>query len=263
MSLIENIISKPLYESQGIIMRELSSRAAFLIAEMKKDQALVKGVRLNEMRDAPDQQQLPMTRRDVERMLASYERREEAKIGSNPEARSISGAKRARWYAPEDQSNFADDDRTDAVGLPHDSNKRPAKLMPFDYYFEVSKSDTDGKESDDDWSGEYNTMFKESEDAAAGSVIDLFHDASQKSYPVEFHLDDNSMVSVDPEQIKSIIASGIAHEVLNYIGTSDSFQEFLDKVFDGEEQEGEDDKKESSGDIGDSVATIKPSPEHV
>jgi hypothetical protein len=259
MSLIENIISKPLYESQGLIMRELSGRAAFLISEMKKDQSLVKGVRLNEMRDAPDQQQLPMTRRDVERMLASYERRDEAKIGENPEARSISGAKRARWYSPEDSSNFVDDDRVDAVGLPHDSNKRPAKLMPFDYYFEVSKTD-DGDEKEGNWSGEYNTMFKESEDVAASSVVDLFHDASQKSYPVEFHLDDNSMVSVDPEQIKSIISSGIAHEVLNYINSSESFQEFLDKVFDGEDHEGE---AASSGDIGDSVATIKPSPEHV
>lgn len=263
MSLIENIISKPMYESQGVIMRELSSRAAFLIAEMKKDQALVKGVRLNEMRDAPDQQQLPMTRRDVERMLASYERRDEAKTADNPEARSMTGAKRVRWFPPEQQSNFVDDDRVDAVGLPHDSNKRPAKLMPFDYYFEVSKEDDDKEESDDNWSGEYNQMFKESEDVAASSVVDLFHDASQNSYPVEFHLDDNSMVSVDPDQIKSIIASGLAHEVLNYITSSDSFQEFLDKVFDGEEQEGKESEEATSGDIADSVATIKPSPEHV
>jgi hypothetical protein len=265
MTFIKDLLDKPLYESQGMIHRELSSRAAFLIGKLKQDQNLVKGVRLMEMRDAPDQQQYPLTRREVERLLTKYERREEANPGDNPEARSMEGAKRVRWYAPEHNSDFSGDDNMDGVAMSPDQDQRPSKLMPYDYYFDVSKKtdvvpdeddigdSDDNKHPDGDWGGEFNKFFMESEDEAANSVVELFQDALKHGYPVEFHLDDGAYVTVDPSQSKNILDSGLAHDVLNHITSADHFQTFMNNVYGGS---GDNDSDDSCMD-GDGNCTMQ------
>lgn len=249
MSFIKTILTSPLYESQGMLHRELSCRAAYLVGELKKDQSLVRGVRIvNEMRDAPDQQQYPLTRRQVEKLLARYERREDTSTDfANPEARSVEGAKRARWYAPEHNSDFVDDADIDGVALDPNHDQRPAKLMPYDYYFDVSKktdvedggpndvNNGDSVNDEEDWEGETNKFFMESAEEAAKNVVELLHDSTKKAYPVEFHLDDGSYVSVHPQQAQHILNSGRASDILNHIKSASHFQTYLDDVFDKSE----------------------------
>ena len=122
--------------------------------------------KLMEMRVAPDQSLYPLTRRQVERMLAQYERREdENNYNDDPEYRSKIGWERARWFPPDIDADFSPEE----LNLTN-SDERPAKLMPYDYFytnygvndkvidnsFEVN--DNDDKESPDkfDWSGEHN-----------------------------------------------------------------------------------------------------------
>jgi len=272
MSFIKDLLDKPLYESQGMIHRELSARASFLVGKLKQDQDLVKGVRLMEMRDAPDQQKYPLTRREVEMLLTKYERREEANPGDNPEARSIEGAKRARWYAPEHNSDYTKELDLDGVGIPPDQDQRPAKMMPYDYYFDVSKkTDVEDGDADDvgdndddehpdgDWGGEFNRYFTESEDEAANSVVELLQDALKNGYPVEFHLDDGAYVTVDPSQSQSILDSGLGHEILNHITSADHFQGFMDKVYGNGDKECGDGSCSMQDDAGNAVdATVVP-----
>lgn len=127
------------------------------------------GTVLSEMRMAPDQSGYPLTRRQVERLLSQYERREdEDNWNDNPEYRSSDGWAKARWYPPELSSDFViqDNDKT--------GGQRPAKLMPYDYFYNNKKAsdtippdfetieDDDDKEHDSDtqdWSGETNHMW--------------------------------------------------------------------------------------------------------
>lgn len=95
---------------------------------------------LSEMRMAPDQSNYPLTRRQVEKMLAQYERREdEDNWNDDPEYRSMDGWLKAKWFAPETEADFGGEDM-DKSGA-----NRPAKLMPFDYYY-TNQKQTDKEE---------------------------------------------------------------------------------------------------------------------
>lgn len=123
---------------------------------------------LFEMRYAPDNSGYPLTRRQVEKLLSRYERREdEDGWNDDPEYRSIDGWKRARWYPPELIADYEPDAKLTNV-----SQERPAKLMPYDYYYNVYRSaeinpenhydidNDDDKENPvdmTDWKGQTNT----------------------------------------------------------------------------------------------------------
>lgn len=124
--------------------------------------------KLMEMRVAPDQSLYPLSRRQVERMLAQHERREdENNYNDDPEYRSKNGWEGASWYPPDIDSDYTQD----SIDLTN-STERPAKLMPYDYFYtnysdadkEISHSyevnDNDDRESPDkfDWSGEHNVF---------------------------------------------------------------------------------------------------------
>lgn len=120
---------------------------------------------LCEMRMAPDQSGYPLTRRQVEKLLSQYERREdEGNWNDDPEYRSPNGWLRARWFPPELDADFDNEDGLD------NKNQRPAKLMPYDYFYTNYKdndthiepydsvSDDDDREdrADENWTGETN-----------------------------------------------------------------------------------------------------------
>lgn len=244
MSIIKTILEGSSLEASTAITKQLNSRAAFLINEFVKDQDLVQGVRLTEMRDAPDNSAYPIPRRAVEKLLAKYERREDDSTGfDNPEPRDIEGAKKARWYAPEHNSNFVNDLDLGKDGIEPNADDRPSKLMPYDYEFSVHKpgdrneeaateiGDADTTNDEEDWEGEDNRFFSESIDDAHKNVAELLQDATKHSYPVEFHLDDDSYVSVHPQQAQHIINSGKAHDILNHITSASHFQTFLDDIY--------------------------------
>lgn len=121
---------------------------------------------LCEMRMAPDQSGYPLTRRQVEKLLAQYERREdEDNWNDDPEYRSPEGWKRASWFPPEVDSNHAPEDLDNA------GKQRPAKLMPYDYFYTVhhdsekditpasdltDEDDTEHKSDEQNWSGATN-----------------------------------------------------------------------------------------------------------
>lgn len=232
-----------------LIEGELFSRSAFLIEEIKKP--------IMEMRDSPDQSAYPLTRREVEKMLTKYERREDDSTGlSNPEARTIDGAKKARWYSPEESSDFVDEFVDGATGEKKNIDDRPAKLMPYDYKFTVHKpgdiNQTSGKEIGDadtdndkqDWSGEFNKYFTESEnvqDAGQDDIKNLFHDAVKNTYPIDLHLDDGSFVSIEPHQAQHIINSNKVDMVTKHMGSPSHFKMLLKDVYssiDGEQHAG-------------------------
>ena len=250
------------------IERELFARSSYLIGEATKSFEVVSNSRITEMRDAPDQTAYGMTRREVEKMLTKYERREDDNTGrDNPEPRSVAGMQRARWYAPEHNSDFANDYVDDGIGMDGQPDDRPAKAMPYDYEFSVNKpndtnkdphdviDDHDTDNSKEDWSGERNRFFKESveesvfifesQDDAASNVAALLHDSSENQYPVEFHLDDGNFVAVDPEHAKAIISAGRANDILDHIDSMEAFQAFLHTIF----GDGDDDSDDISDDI--------------
>lgn len=102
---------------------------------------------LLEMRMAPDQSSYPLTRRQVEKMLAQYERREdEDNWNDDPEYRSQEGWLKAKWYAPELNADFNVQD------LDSSGSQRPAKLMPYDYYY------TNFKQNNDQYDLPYNDV---------------------------------------------------------------------------------------------------------
>lgn len=123
--------------------------------------------KLMEMRHSPDNSGYPLTRRQVEKMLSQYERRgDEDGWNDSPEYRSVDGWKKARWYPPELESNYVPD-----ANYNSNPDQRPAKLMPYDYDFNVYKlddvdklnhkdiDDDDDKKNfvkDYDWKGETN-----------------------------------------------------------------------------------------------------------
>jgi hypothetical protein len=263
MSIVRSILENSKSDSEKSIHAQLQSRGAFLIRESCKQADVVANIRLTEMRDSPDQSRYAISRRDVERMLSKYERREDDSTGfDNPEPRSIEGAKRARWYAPEHNSDFVDDLVDGPTGMKPNTDNRPAKLMPYDYEFSVHKpgdietepadeiSDADTEvENDDDWEGETNKFFSESvessyvaesQDDASKNVVDLFHDATKHAYPVEFHLDDGSYVTVHPQDAQHFLNSGRAGDVLNHITSASHFQAFLKDVYNKEPGVGHD-----------------------
>lgn len=142
--------------------------------EEKTDMPVAATGVVTEMRDLPDNSAYPLTRREVEKLLASYERRSDAEDSNidDIEARSEDGMRRARWYPPEAKSDYVPDPADDMFG----KDMRPAKLMPYDYKYTVSNNaddktvnaweveDSDGDKEDDDrkkqnFSGERNLYF--------------------------------------------------------------------------------------------------------
>lgn len=122
-----------------------------IIKESMKDILNRKFATLFEMRVAPDQARYQLSRRQVEKMLSQYERQEdEDNWNDDPEYRTIDGQKKCRWYPPEVES-----DRTPEDADTH-SKSRPAKLMPYDYYYNIVDGSGEyfGNEiTDDDDSG--------------------------------------------------------------------------------------------------------------
>lgn len=125
---------------------------------------------LCEMRMAPDQSKYPLTRRQVEKLLAQYERRQdEDNWNDDPEYRSPEGWQRASWYPLEIDSDHRAED-SDSYG-----KQRPAKLMPYDYYYTVhhenepalvnanevtDEDDTEHKDNEQNWQGTTNPWNK-------------------------------------------------------------------------------------------------------
>lgn len=119
---------------------------------------------LMEMRVAPDQSKYPLSRRQAEKMLTQYERKEdEDNWNDNPEYRTIEGQKRCRWYPPEAENN------TNPEDLDFYSKNRPAKLMPYDYYYNIidntgeyfgnevtDNDDLEHNPTNSNWSGSFN-----------------------------------------------------------------------------------------------------------
>lgn len=119
-----------------------------------------------EMRMAPDQSGYPLTRRQVEKMLAQRERREdEDNWNDDPEYRSPSGWQRTSWYPPELDNDYSSED-VDSEG-----NQRPAKLMPYDFFYTNYKvgeksiepagissddDDTEDEKKPNNWAGATN-----------------------------------------------------------------------------------------------------------
>jgi len=257
MSFIKSLLESSPTDASNMIGAELNARALHIVSEMTKDADVVYKSRLMEMRDAPDNANYGLSRRNLEKLLAKYERREDDSTGfDNPEPRSIEGAKRTRWYAPEHNSDFAAE-LTNDPGI-----DRPAKLMPYDYEFsvrrpqdintepadEINDADTE-VEDGDDWEGETNRFFKESvestflaesDDDARENVVKLLHDSIKHSYPVEFHLDDGSYVTVRPHEAQHFINSGKAGDVLDHITSASHFQTFLKDVYNHDEGVGHD-----------------------
>lgn len=132
-----------------------------IISELDKKRQLM------EMRHSPDNSGYPLTRRQVEKMLSQYERRgDEVGWNDSPEYRSVDGWKKARWYPPELESNYTPD-----ANYNSNPDERPAKLMPYDYEYNVYKLDDVDKQNhkdidddddkknfvkDYDWKGETN-----------------------------------------------------------------------------------------------------------
>lgn len=147
---------------------------------------------LMEQRDAPDQSAYPLTRREVEKMLTKFERREDDSTGiDNPEARSIEGMKRVRWYAPEQDSDFVDEFIDGATGEKRNLDDRPSKMMPYDYRFTVHKpgdinisqahevGDADTSNDSEDWEGGFNRYF---ESADSPKTIDDEYAHQERAY---------------------------------------------------------------------------------
>lgn len=110
----------------------------------------------------------PLTRREVEKLLNTYERRAELDTNNNDsiEPRSEDGMRRARWYAPDVKSDFKYDVEDDMFN----PDVRPAALMPYDNH-NVKTDDSDLVEPEEkeekpekqsphrDFSGEHNLYF--------------------------------------------------------------------------------------------------------
>ncbi len=239
MSLTKNILEGKIAE----IERELFARAAFAIKESTTS--------IMEMRDAPDNAAYPLTRREVEKMMTKYERREDNTTGlDNPEARAVEGMSRARWYAPEHSSDFVDEFIDGATGVKRNMDDRPSKMMPYDYKFTVHKpgdinvsqateiGDADTTNDKEDWEGGFNRYFSEDvstehqiDDASEEDIVGLFHDAAKSQYPIELHLDDGSFVTVEPHHAQHFINAGKADDVPNYMKSASHFKVLLQSVY--------------------------------
>lgn len=239
MSLTQSILEGKIADLNA----ELMSRARFVVAESVSP--------IMEMRDAPDNTAYPLTRREVEKMLTKYERREDTSTGlDNPEARSVEGMQKARWYAPEASSDFVDEFIDGATGVKRNLDDRPSKLMPYDYKFTVHKpgdinvsqasevGDADTANDKEDWAGGFNKYFGESvstedhiPDASEDDIVALFHDAAKNQYPIELHLDDNSYVTVEPHHAQHFINAGKADDVPNYMKSAGHFKVLLQSVY--------------------------------
>lgn len=143
------------------IKESLAMKAHIVIENCDKKRLLdaARGGQISEMRDAPDQAMYPLTRREVEKLLTTYERRAELDTNNNDsiEARSEDGMKRARWYAPDVRSDFKYDVEDDMFN----PDTRPAALMPYDKHnVKTDDSSTDEqKKKHQDYSGESNLYF--------------------------------------------------------------------------------------------------------
>jgi hypothetical protein len=237
MSLTQKILEGKI----GEIERELFALAKFAVTESKDV--------IMEMRDAPDNSAYPLTRREVEKMLTKYERREDDSTGlDNPEARSIEGMQKSRWYAPEHSSDFVDEFIDGATGVKRNTDDRPAKIMPYDYKFTVHKpgdinvsqasevGDADTTNDQEDWEGGFNRYFAESaedaiNDASEEDIVNLFHDSAKGQYPVELHLDDGSYVTVEPHHAQHFINAGKADDIPNYMKSASHFKVLLQQVY--------------------------------
>ena len=131
-SVISMIAEGDYYSFTDTLKNQLAEKAQFIIENFDKKRLLqaARTGTLAEMRDAPDQSMYPLTRREVEKLLNTYERRGELNTNNidDIEARSEDGMRRARWYAPDVKSDFKYDVEDDMFNPDH----RPAALMPYD-----------------------------------------------------------------------------------------------------------------------------------
>jgi hypothetical protein len=196
------------------------------------------------MRDAPDQSAYPLTRRAVERLLNTYERRDE-ETSENQEARSIEGMRKARWYPPEQASDFTVDDPSKP-----NLDDRPAKLMPYDYYFsvhkpgdreteygnEISDADTDVDPDEKDWKGASNTFFKEEEDrdskeANGDDIHQTLMHSIKNAEPVELKLADGNFIHLTPHDTAHLLKHNDAYGIAHAMASVDHFKEFVKQSF--------------------------------
>ena len=196
------------------------------------------------MRDAPDNSYLPLSRRSCERLLNTYERRDED-TSDNSEERSLEGMMKARWYPPEIKADWSADDITQK-----NTNDRPAKLMPYDYYYSVQKpgdidtapaseigdDDTAVDSNKKDWVGAANGFFKEDEEtddegASYDDVEGIFHHSISHAVPVELHLADGNFVSLTPHDATHIMKSNGLTGVVHNMHSIEAFGEFVKSVF--------------------------------
>lgn len=162
-SVVAKIMEGDMYSFNDIVKNSLGERAQFVIENCDKSGLLeaARGKMIAEMRDAPDQAMYPLTRREVEKLLTTYERRAELDTSNNEniEARSEDGMKRARWYAPDVKSDFKYDVEDDMFN----PDTRPAALMPYDTHNvktdDSEKAEDEKKEKGQDYSGEDNLFF--------------------------------------------------------------------------------------------------------
>lgn len=205
-----SIVQKLLSGDTTAINEALYSRGAYVVTSLKT-QGLVGTTRLQEMRDAPDQSHPAMSRREVEKLLASYERRDDDNMDAM-DVRSPEGMRRARWYAPEVKSDFDIDFKDIARNTAPNTN-----------------SDDDEEHEDQDWSGEYNPYFNESEHEgdSTSNLESMFHDSVEKKYPVQLHLDDGSYVHMEPHHVQHMVESNLVPTLIKSMESSDKFNDFL------------------------------------
>lgn len=162
-SIISKIMEGDMYSFNDLVKNSLGERAQFVIENCDKVGLLeaARGKMIAEMRDAPDQAMYPLTRREVEKLLTTYERRAELDTSNNEhtEARSEDGMKRARWYAPDVKSDF----KYDVEDEMFNPDTRPAALMPYDNHNvktdDSEKAEDEKNKNGQDYSGEDNLFF--------------------------------------------------------------------------------------------------------
>lgn len=209
-----------LEQMRSNIMESLQAKATHVIGSVK----------LNEMKDAPDQQIYPLTRDEVARLLASWERHSDEDDGSHMSglSRDYEGMKRVSEYPPEVNSDYEYDHPEDLI----DGVTRPAGMMPYDFDCAIIPDSDLGQEEDDDidWSGADNTDGKVKEEvdlvnaahSDQASAADVIRHAIAVGGDVEVLLADGNVVYLDPHTAQAIINGGIG----KFMGCCDSIGSF-------------------------------------
>lgn len=230
-----------LEEMKSSIVAELHAKAAHVIGSVKTS--------IQEMKDAPDQQIYPLTRDEVARLLASWERHSDEDDGSHMSglSRDYEGMLRVSEYPPEVESDYLPDHPEDAI----DGVTRPAGLMPYDFDCAIIPDTDMGMEEDDDrdWSGADNTT-NESVDLVnaahsdSASAEDVVRHAIAVGGDVEVVLGDGNTVYLDPHTAQAMLNIGM-NRALASCGSIAAFGNFLATTYSSGSYE-----PESAGDSG-------------